>query len=107
MYGKHHVALRISLWEKGFRQGHGVEEHGLSAKSVEWLDKVITAYYTHRIKHVLAQIGVKSDMSVQKEWDALCAEMCGDSVELKDQLIKNILNNEKISKSAKDWVKQQ
>ncbi|WP_454786151.1 MerR family transcriptional regulator [Legionella sp. WA2024007413] len=44
LYGKEHANLRTSKWEKGFKKGKGLEDHGLTTKIVDWLDRAIDAY---------------------------------------------------------------
>src|SRR5205823_1479843 len=56
MYGKKFASLRTSIWEKGFKEGHAKDYHGISPDGVVWLDKAMDAYCRDRIYKTLNQI---------------------------------------------------
>lgn len=105
-YGKKYAALRMSIWEKGFKQGHAKDYHGLSSEGVEWLDKAIDAYCRDRIYKILNQIGTSPENQVATQWDDLLTEMYGDEQAQKNELIKAALQDEKIIDAAKKWLKK-
>ena len=101
-----YIGLRNAIWEKGFKGGHAADEHGLTAESVVWLDKAIDAYYKERIYNVLNQIKNHSSDDVLKAWEDLLSDMCGDDQHLKSDLIKMAMADDKISQTAKEWLKK-
>ena len=104
LYGKKYVALLKAIWEKGFKNGHG-SEVGLSLKDVTWLDKAIYAYHTDRIRNILLQAEVDPTGPVIDLWETLLTDMYGDDKVLREGLIKEIMSNDKVSQTAKDWVR--
>jgi len=106
VYSKKHVSLRQAIWEKGFMQGHGADEHGLSAKSVTWLDKAIHASYQAQIYSILNKVGKVPQEEVLKLWEELLVDMCGDEQTLKNELVSEIIQDDHTSQLAKNWLKQ-
>jgi DNA-binding transcriptional MerR regulator len=106
LYGKEFVRLRTAIWEKGFKQGHAAEEHQLSPRSVEWLDRAIDAYYRSRIYGVLAKVEMEPQAVVLKAWNELLAEMYGEEETLKKELVQSALTDAKVSQAARDWLKK-
>lgn len=107
LYGKQFVKLRTTIWEKGFKQGHGAQEHGMSPNCVAWMDKAIDAYYRHRIHGILEQVGTQPQSVVLKAWNEVLMDMYGDQEIPKKELIQLILKDEKISPAARHWLKEQ
>jgi len=106
MYGREHTTLRKTIWEKGFKGGHFNKDTGMTEESVAWLDKAMFAYYKSRIYNILAGIGIESDEVVLKSWDSIIDELCGDSSELKSEVLGAVMSDSKISDEAKVWVKK-
>ena len=106
LYGKEYAALRRALWEKGFRQGYMGEEQGLSPEMVAWLDKAISAYYSKRIREVLAKVETDSSDVALSAWNALLEEMCGDAIELKKEVMDEVMSNDKVSETDKKWLRK-
>lgn len=104
LYGKKYVGLRNAIWEKGFKGGHA-DDHGLSPKSVTWLDAAIDAYYRDRIYVILNQVGKSSAGDMLKLWKDLLSDMFGDDQALRNDLIKAAMADDKVSQAAKDWLK--
>ncbi len=107
LYGKQYVKLRTTLWEKGFKQGHGVEEHGMSPQCVAWMDRAIDAYYRHRIYSILEQLETQPSAVILKAWNEVLTDMYGDQESPKKELIQMALKDDKISQAAKNWLKKQ
>jgi len=63
LYGKN-ISLSKTIWERGFKEGHGTQDHGLSPAGVEWLDKAFYAYHFQKIKAVLDKIDTQSTEAV-------------------------------------------
>ncbi len=105
-YGKKYAALRTSIWEKGFKEGHAKDYHGLSFEGVEWLDKAMDAYCRDRIYKILNQIGTHPENEVLTQWNELLIEMYGDEQTPKNELIKVALLDENIIDAAKNWLEK-
>lgn len=105
LYGSEHVELRNAIWEKGFQQGHGAAEHGLTPQAVKWLDEAFDHYYATRIASVLNQAGMKADADVAMEWQQLLNQMCGTSESLRHKVINQVLDDKNISEAAKKIVR--
>lgn len=105
-YGKKYAALRSALWEKGFKEGHAEDHHGLSKEGVEWLDKAMNAYYFGRMYKILNQVGTSPADKIQLQWNDFILDFCGDDETSKDTCIKSILLDENVSDAAKNWLKR-
>lgn len=108
VYGPNHVALRNTIWTKGFKEDQIPKEDAdqpLSPKGVAWLDQAISAYYRNRIYTVLAQVGKESENKVLKKWNELLVDMHGNEASQNAALIEAVMNDENISEVAKEWVK--
>ena len=105
LYGKN-LALSKTIWERGFKEGHGTQDHGLSPEGVEWLDKAFYAYHSQKIKSVLDKIDTQSSEAVLKEWNQLLTDWYDDNQVLKDELIQKIMTIKEIPQSKKDWLKK-
>lgn len=105
-YGKKYAALRTAIWEKGFKEGHAKDYHGLSFEGVEWLDKAMDAYYLDRMYNILNQIDKLPINKIETQWNELQTELCGDDQASKNELIKVALSDDKIIDAAKKWLKQ-
>jgi DNA-binding transcriptional MerR regulator len=106
LYGKEYVSLRMSIWDKGFKNGHGASEHGLSPKGVAWLDKAILANLLNRVLPVLNKIDTHSHEEIIKLWEVLLADMFCEEPENRSRLIQRILNDSRPSEQVKNWLKK-
>ena len=106
LYSNKHAALRVAVWEKGFKGGHGSEEHGLSAASVEWLDKAMYAYHRQRIMSILHKVETHPHEEVLKQWNEFLCEMYGDDKALQAELVAKVLQVDMLSQVAKNWLKK-
>lgn len=106
LYGKEYNALRTAIWEKGFKGGHIGAEHNLSPEAIIWLDKAIDAYYRNRIYTVLDQVETHPHDVVLKAWEELLTDMYGNQQALKDTLFNEAMSDDKISQTAKNWLKK-
>lgn len=104
VYSKKHANLRKAVWEKGFMQGHGADEHGLSSEGVAWLDKAIYTYYADRAYNIFDKVENKPHDEVLKLWEELLLDMCGDEQSLKDEVLAVLLKDDQISQAAKTWL---
>jgi DNA-binding transcriptional MerR regulator len=105
LYGNEYNALRTAIWEKGFKGGHIGAEHNLSSEAIAWLDKAIDAYYRDRIYTVLGKVETHPH-EVIKAWEELLTDMYGNQQVLKDALFNEAMSDDKISQTAKNWLKK-
>lgn len=104
LYGKEYLALRNTIWEKGFKGGYIGEDHKLSPDAVAWLDKAIETYYESRVSAVLAQIGTKPDAESLEEWENLLTEMFGDDQNKKNEIVREA--SKQGTSLIKGWLKR-
>jgi len=105
LYGKNYVGLRTALWEKGFKGGHIGAEQGLSSEAIAWIDKAIDAHYRGQIYKVLGQVATQPHKIVLKQWEELLTDMYGDEQALKNEFCNAVMDDDKISQAAKNWLK--
>lgn len=106
VYGKKYAHLRTKKFEKGFVEGKGLDEVGLTLESVTWLDKAIDAYWRDRLYGVLDQVGTGiSDEAIFHLWKDILDDMYGDDESRKKELYDAALADERVSEKAKEWLK--
>jgi DNA-binding transcriptional MerR regulator len=106
VYGKKYAHLRTKKFEKGFAEGKGLEEVGLTPEMVSWLDKAIDAYWHQRIYGTLTQVGISSEDKVLTLWNAVLDDMYGNDTKRKKEIYTLAAQDEKISNEAKNWLKK-
>ncbi|MBS0185607.1 MAG: MerR family transcriptional regulator [Proteobacteria bacterium] len=105
LYGKKYAHLRTKKFEKGFAEGKGLEEVGLTPETVSWLDKAMDAYWRDRIYGIFDKVGKVPSETISKLWDETLDDMYGDNPDPKKALCLVALEDKKISKDAKEWLK--
>ncbi len=105
LYGKEYAHLRTKKFEKGFGEGKGLDEVGLTPESVAWLDKAIDAYWHDRIYKILDQVGKTSSDTLLSLWHEVLDDMYGEENPRKLELYEVAYADEKISPEAKAWLK--
>lgn len=105
MYGKEHAHLRLKIG-KGMNKGIGLTHVGLDSKTMEFLDKCISAYWLDQMRTVLKQVdaGIADDV-VFASWNTLLENMYGNSEENKTEAYNLALEDKQISEKAKTWLK--
>jgi hypothetical protein len=106
LYGKEYSHLRHKLWEEGYKKGKIGEHNYLTPAVVAWIDQACEAYWTQRVKGVLATIGVKTDATVILEWQQLFEEMYGDMREKKENILQLVLDSGEVTEPIKQWLKR-
>lgn len=106
LYGKKYAHLRTKMFEKGFGEGKGLENVGLTPEVVTWLDQAIDAYWHHRIYDTLAQIDNIASSEMLLMWNTLLEELYGEDLTRKPALIDMVLNDNKVSAKAKEWLRR-
>lgn len=106
LYGKENAQLRTTKWEKGFKEGKGLEEHGLTPEVVHWLDQAIDAYWYQRIYKLLDQVDCQPAAELLTSWNQLLEEMYGNTNEARSAVYDLLKDNEQVSKEAKAWLKK-
>lgn len=104
-YGKKYAHLRTKKFEKGFSEGKGLEESGLTPEIVSWMDKAMDAYWRDRIYGLLDQVGKTSADVLLNLWNEVLDDMYGEDNARKKEIYDVALADEKISKKAKEWLK--
>ncbi len=106
VYGKKYAHLRTKKFEKGFAEGKGLDEVGLTPAIVAWMDKAIDAYLKDRIYGILNKVGTGiADETIFKLWNDVLDEMYGEDNTRKKEIYSIALADEKVSKEAKEWLK--
>ncbi len=105
LYGKEHANLRATKWKKGFKEGKGLKEHGLTPEIVTWLDQALTAYWMQRIYEVLAKVGKISSTEQLLLWNEVMDDMYGNDIENKVIIYNALLLDDNVSLNAKKWLK--
>jgi len=106
VYGKKYAHLRTKKFEKGFAEGKGLGEVGLTPEIVSWMDKAMDAYWRDRIYGILNQVGTGvSDETIFKLWKEVLDDMYGEDDSRKKEIYDIALADEKVSKKAKEWLK--
>lgn len=104
VYGKKYAHLRTKKFEKGFGEGKGLEETGLTPEIVSWVDQAMDAYWRKRIYACLAQVGHKPSAEILNLWNELLDDMYGDNTERKLEIVDAVSKDVTISPKAKIWV---
>ena len=105
IYGKKYAHLRTKKFEKGFGEGRGLEQHGLTPEIVTWIDKAMDAYWRDRIYGIFAQVGKESSSKLQLLWDEVMDDMYGDDDARKAAIPLAALQDDQVSLDAKEWLK--
>lgn len=107
VYGKKYAHLRTKKFEKGFAEGKGLEEVGLTPEMVSWMDKAMDAYWRERIYDILDKVGglAVSDEDIYKLWNEALDDMYGEDDARKKEIYGIVLADERISEKAKEWLK--
>lgn len=106
VYGKKYAHLRTKKFEKGFVEGKGLDEVGLTPAIVSWMDKAIDAYWKDRMYAVLNKVGSGvSDEIIFKLWNEILDDMYGEDNSRKREVYDIALADEKVSEKAKEWLK--
>ncbi len=105
VYGKKYAHLRTKKFEKGFAEGKGLGEVGLTPEIVSWMDKAMDAYWRDRIYRILNQVGTGvSDETIFKLWKEILDDMYGEDDSRKKEIYDIALADKKVSKKAKEWI---
>lgn len=105
VYGKKNANLRTKIFEKGFGEGKGLKEVGLTPEIVSWMDKAMDAYWRDRIYGILDQVGKASSDTLLNLWNEVLDDMYGEDNTRKTGIYDVVLADEKVSKEAKKWLK--
>jgi DNA-binding transcriptional MerR regulator len=105
VYGKKYAHLRTKKFEKGFGEGKGLDEVGLTPETVSWIDQAMDAYWRARIYGVLDQVGKMSSSKLLVLWNEVMDDMYGDEGERKSDIHNAALQDDKVSLDAKNWLK--
>lgn len=104
LYGKKYAHLRTKKFEKGFGEGKGLEETGLTPEIVSWLEKAMDAYWRDRIYGILDQVGKVPSITILNLWNEVLDDMYGADDARKKSFYDVVLNDKRVSKEAKEWL---
>ncbi|MFO1257542.1 MAG: MerR family transcriptional regulator [Gammaproteobacteria bacterium] len=106
VYGKKYAHLRTKKFEKGFAEGKGLGDVGLTPEIVSWMDKAMDAYWRDRIYGILSQVGsgVSNDI-IFKHWKEALDDMYGEDDSRKQEIYNIVLSDDNVSQKAKEWLK--
>lgn len=104
VYGKKYAHLRTKKFEKGFGEGKGLDEIGLTPEIVSWLDQAMDSYWRQRIYAILEQVGKIASADLLNLWNEMLEDMYGDDPERKKIIPDLVLQENKISSEAKKWL---
>ena len=107
VYGKKYAHLRTKKFEQGFGEGKGLDEVGLTPELVSWLDKSMDAYWRDRILGILTQVGETPSAKFVMLWNAMLEEMYGDDLSRSAAIYSAVMEDKKVSQTAKDWLKKE
>lgn len=105
VYGKKYAHLRTKKFEKGFGEGKGLDEVGLTPEIVSWMDKAMDEYWRDRIYGILNQVGKVASSTVLKLWNEVLDDMYGDEGDRKNTVQEIALKDNRVSSEAKSWLK--
>ncbi len=104
IYGKKYAHLRTKKWEKGFGEGKGLDEIGLTPELISWLEKATDAYWRDRIYGILEQVGKTHSSKVLTLWNEVLDDMYGEETARKLAIYELAINDDRVSPEAKNWL---
>ncbi len=104
LYGKKYAHLRTKKFEKGFGEGKGLTETGLTPEVVSWLEQAVDSYWRQRIYSILAQVGTTSFEELLIRWNNVLDDMYGEDSKRKTAVYQIAMHDDKISQEAKNWL---
>ncbi len=104
LYGKKYAHLRTKKFEKGFGEGKGLDQHGLTPEIISWIEQAMDAYWRQRVMNVLAHVEKRPSAEVLALWDELMDEMYGDEAERKTLIPPIVIQDKLVSTAAKAWL---
>ncbi|KTD43687.1 MerR family transcriptional regulator [Legionella quateirensis] len=107
IYGKKYAHLRTKKWEKGFGEGKGLQDIGLTPELMTWVEKATNAYWKNRIFGILELVGKKPDATVLSLWNEALDDLYGNETARKQTIYEMALSDEQVSAEAKAWLKKQ
>ncbi|KTD78820.1 MerR family transcriptional regulator [Legionella waltersii] len=105
VYGKKYAHLRTKKWEKGFGEGKGLDDIGLTPEMIVWLEKATDAYWNDRMFGILDQVGKSDSSTVLHLWNEALDDMYGEETSRKLIVYEMALNDERVSQEAKTWLR--
>ncbi|MEN8237501.1 MAG: MerR family transcriptional regulator [Pseudomonadota bacterium] len=100
MYMPEHAQVRKIVWEKGFKGGHS----DIPQEAIEWLDQAIDAYWRKRLHAILDSVDDPNN-DTASQWEGIMTEMCGDSLERRLEIVEVAKTDERVSETARTWLK--
>ncbi|MCW8409628.1 MerR family transcriptional regulator [Legionella sp. PATHC035] len=105
VYGTKYAHLRTKKFEKGFGEGKGLDEVGLTPEIVSWMDKAMDAYWRERIYGILQQVGKTSSSTLLTLWNEVLVDMYGDETSRQTAIYDLLFKDDEVTPEAKAWLK--
>ena len=105
LYGKKYAHLRTKKWEKGFGEGKGLDDIGLTPELISWLEKATNAYWKDRIYSILEQVGKTPAAHLLTLWNEVLDDLYGEETARKIAVYELVFSDDKVSAEAKIWLK--
>jgi DNA-binding transcriptional MerR regulator len=105
-YGRKYAYLRTRIFEKGFGEGKGLSETGLTPEILSWIEQAIDQYFRKRIHSILAQVGKAPSAELIKNWNEVLDDMYGEEEERKKTITHAVMHSNEISQEAKRWLQE-
>lgn len=105
IYGKKYAHLRTKKWEKGFGEGKGLEDVGLTPELLSWIGKAVNAYWKDRIYGLLNKISLIPSSTALTLWEEILEDMYGEEEARKIFIYEAALKDDKVSSEAKTWLR--
>lgn len=106
IYGKKYAHLRTKKWEKGFGEGKGLDDLGLTPELISWLEKATNSYWKDRLYGILAQVGKTPSSIILSLWNDALDDLYGEETSRKKIVYEMTLSDEQVSPEAKAWLKK-
>ncbi len=105
IYGKKYAHLRTKKWEKGFGEGKGLKDIGMTPELISWVEKATDAYWRDRVYGILEQVGKAPSSTLLFLWNEALDDLYGNETSRKQIIMETVLNDETVSPEAKAWLK--
>lgn len=105
-YGKKYAHLRTKKFERGFGEGKGLDEVGMTPEIVVWLEKAINAYWRQRIHAVLAQVPTLPHEQALKKWNDLLDEICGEDSVHRQEVVTLVMSDDDFSGKVRESLQR-
>ena len=105
LYGPEYASLKVVLWEDGFMGGNMADkDFHTTPEILQWIDLAIRYYWLNRLVKILFKVGIDSNSSILAEFNKSLTELYSDDQAAKDEAIKRVRQDDRLSSAAQDWL---